>query len=344
MYSVYSGDVLIIGLTGENCAGKGTVAEHLMKKSFYYYSLSDIIREELKAEGKAITRAGLIEKGNELREKSGSGVLGRKTAEKIHDDKNYVVDSIRNPAEAEELAKLGRFFLLHITAPPEVRFERIKTRNRETDPRTYEAFLEIEKMEMENPDKTKQNLKDTIAMAHKTIVNNGSVNDLNERIDVALAEISDEFRVKRPSWDAYFMGIAKVVASRSNCLKRKVAALIVKDKRIISTGYNGTPRSTRNCDDGGCPRCGNFSEAGKNLEDCYCSHGEENAIVQAAYHGIAINGSSIYTTFSPCLMCTKMIINAGIHEVVYNVDYPLAEGPLSLLKEAGVLVRQHKIG
>ncbi len=334
---------MIIGLTGENCAGKTIVAEYLMKRSFYFLSLSDVIREELKAEGKAITRSNLIEKGNELRERFGPGVLGKRIADKIQADKNYVIDSIRNPAEVEELKKLGRFSLFYITAPPETRFKRIKERKRETDPQTYEAFLEIEKMEMDNEDKTKQNLKGTFALADRTISNEGSMNDMHDKMDAALAEVSDEFKLSRPSWDDYFMGIAKVVASRSNCVKRKVAAIIVKDKRIISTGYNGTPRGTRNCNEGGCPRCNSFTESGKNLEECLCSHGEENAIVQASYHGISIKGSTIYTTFSPCLICTKMIINAGITEVVYNVNYPLAETPMRLLKEAGVKVRQNRI-
>ncbi len=334
---------MIIGLTGENCAGKSTVAEHLKKKSFYFYSLSDVIREELRAEGKAVTRENLIEKGNALREAHGPGALGLRMVEKIQDDKNYVIDSIRNPAEVEELKKLGRFYLIHVTAPPEVRFKRTKKRQREEDPQTFDAFVEIEKIEMENEDKTKQNLVGTFALADKKINNAGSMNQLHDQIDITLAEVSDEFKLSRPSWDEYFMSIAKVVATRSNCMKRKVAAIIVKDKRIVSTGYNGTPRGIRNCSDGGCPRCNNFSESGKNLEDCVCSHGEENAIVQAAYHGISIKDTTIYTTFSPCIMCTKMIINAGIREVVYNVDYPVAEVPMKLLKEAGVKVRQHKI-
>lgn len=334
---------MIIGLTGENCAGKSTVAEYLMKKGFYYFSLSDVIREELKAEGKGITRENLIEKGNALREKFGPGILGKKAAQKVQKDKNYCIDSIRNPAEVEELRNLGRFFLFYLTAPEDVRFGRVRARRREEDPQTFDAFIEIEKLEMENAEKTKQNLKATFAMAQKTVVNDGSMTDLYEKIDLALAETSDEFKLSRPSWDDYFMGIAKVVASRSNCVKRKVAAVIVKDKRIISTGYNGTPRGTRNCSEGGCPRCNNFTESGKNLEECLCSHGEENAIVQASYHGISIKDSTIYTTFSPCLICTKMIINAGIKEVVYNVDYPMADTPLKLLKEAGIKVRQHKI-
>ena len=123
-------------------------------------------------------------------------------------------------------------------------------------------------------------------------------------------------------------------------MKRKVAAVITKDRRIISTGYNGTPRGTPNCNEGGCPRCNGFAEGGTRLDECLCSHGEENAITQAAYHGVNVNGGTLYTTFSPCLTCTKMIINAGLTEVVYNVDYPLGDVSLALLREAGVKVRQ----
>jgi len=333
---------MIIGLTGENCAGKSTVADYLMKKGFYYLSLSDAIREELKAEGKSVTRENLIQKGNELRERFGPGILGTKTAKKIEEDKNYVVDSIRNPAEVSELKKNKRFFLFYVTAPEEMRFERTKDRNREEDPRTFEAFRRIEKLEMENAEKTKQNLKETFALSDKKIVNDGDLKELYDDIDSALGEVAEEFKPNRPSWDEYFMGIAKVVASRSNCIKRKVAAVIVKDKRIVSTGYNGTPRGVKNCNEGGCPRCNSFTESGKNLEECFCSHGEENAIVQASYHGISIKDTTIYTTFSPCLICTKMIINSGIREVVYNADYPLNESSIKLLKEAGVKTRKHK--
>ncbi|MFH1282819.1 MAG: dCMP deaminase family protein [bacterium] len=146
---------------------------------------------------------------------------------------------------------------------------------------------------------------------------------------------------KRPDWDTYFLGIAKMVATRSNCSRRQIAAVICKDKRIISTGYNGTPRGIKNCNEGGCPRCSADNiESGTRLDECFCSHAEENAITQAAYHGISVNNSTIYTTFSPCLICTKMIINSGIREVVYNHSYPLGESALKLLKEAKITVRK----
>jgi len=148
---------------------------------------------------------------------------------------------------------------------------------------------------------------------------------------------------RRPTWDEYFMEIAKVVAARSNCIRRKVAAIIVKDKRVISTGYNGTPRGAKNCSEGGCPRCNESPESGKRLDECFCSHGEENAIVQAAYHGISVKEGVLYSTYSPCLICTKMIINAGLTEVVYNEEYPLSGNSLALLEEAGVKVRKLKL-
>lgn len=144
---------------------------------------------------------------------------------------------------------------------------------------------------------------------------------------------------KRPGWDRYFMDIAQVAAKRSNCSRRQVAAVLVRDKRIISTGYNGTPRGVRNCSEGGCPRCNSNAPSGSHLTECLCSHAEENAIVQAAYHGIMVKGATLYTTFSPCLLCAKMIINAGIVEVVYHQRYSIDSVSMSLLAEAGVKVR-----
>jgi len=151
-------------------------------------------------------------------------------------------------------------------------------------------------------------------------------------------------RAKRPDWDTYFMDIARVVASRGNCVRRKVAAIVVKDQRIISTGYNGTPRGVRNCCDGGCPRCASKAPSGTNLGECICSHAEENAITQAAYHGIALHGAKIYSTMSPCLICAKMIISAGITEVVFENKYEFSRQTRAMLAEAGVKCRQFKRG
>ena len=148
-----------------------------------------------------------------------------------------------------------------------------------------------------------------------------------------------EKKKNRPSWDRYFMDIAHVAASRSNCSRRQVAAVVVRDKQIISTGYNGTPRGIKNCSEGGCPRCNSDVPSGQGLHQCLCSHAEENAIVQAAYNGIMLKGATLYTTFSPCLLCAKMIVNAGIVEVVYHEHYTIDDVSTALLKEAGVKIR-----
>jgi dCMP deaminase len=149
-------------------------------------------------------------------------------------------------------------------------------------------------------------------------------------------------KADRPDWDTYFMNIAHVVSTRSNCVRRHVAAVLVKDQRIISTGYNGTPRGVKNCCEGGCPRCESKVASGSSLGECVCSHAEENSITQAAYHGIAVRGATLYCTLSPCLTCAKMIINAGISEVVFESAYEFTGQTQALFKEAGVWCRQFK--
>lgn len=144
----------------------------------------------------------------------------------------------------------------------------------------------------------------------------------------------------RPDWDTYFMRIAAVAATRANCSRRQVAAIVVLDQRIISTGYNGTPRGVLNCFEGGCARCAGKVPSGSSLEECICVHAEQNAICQAAYHGTSLAGATIYITISPCLTCAKMIINAGILEVVYGGDYAFSEQARELFQEAGVKCRR----
>ena len=147
----------------------------------------------------------------------------------------------------------------------------------------------------------------------------------------------------RPSWDEYFMEIAEVVAKRSNCSRRHVAAVIVKDNLLLSTGYNGTPRGVQNCFDGGCPRCSGHAPSGTSLDECLCVHAEQNAICQAARYGVNVGGSTIYITLSPCLTCAKLIINAGIAEVVYGGDFPaFRDAVKEMFKAAGVKCRAFK--
>ncbi|MEI6533389.1 MAG: dCMP deaminase family protein [Candidatus Roizmanbacteria bacterium] len=144
-----------------------------------------------------------------------------------------------------------------------------------------------------------------------------------------------------PDWDEYFMTLAQVVKLRANCVSRKVGAVIVKNRRIIATGYNGTPMGVTNCLDGGCERCNlrksGIIASGQDEEKCICIHAEQNAITQSAYHGISTQGSTLYVTTSACSWCAKMIINAGIVRVVFNETHHNKIG-IQLLHDAHVEV------
>jgi dCMP deaminase len=332
---------MIIGLTGKNGSGKTAVSEYLQNRGFEYYSLSDEIRNEIRKRGGEITRDVLIAVGNELRERFGPGILAERIMRNLESARNYVVDSIRNPHEVDALRRRPDFTLLAVEADEAIRFARSRKRGRESAAPTLQQFVEEEARELHSNNPANQQLHATQEMADLVVANNGTLEQLHYRLDELLPPLLSRFM--RPSWDEYFMNIAKVVAMRSNCMKRKVAAIIVKDRRVISTGYNGTPRGARNCNEGGCPRCNGMAPSGTALDECLCCHGEENAITQAAYHGTSLKGATLYSTFAPCLLCTKMIINSGIAEVVYNQDYPMNERALTLLEECGVILRQHKI-
>lgn len=219
----------------------------------------------------------------------------------LSDEVHHVVTGVRSPAELEIVGRRRDFRLLFVGPRP----------TDEDGAGLYEA-----------------------ANVRLEAVDDGALETAKATVLAGMADF------ERPDWDQYFMDIARVVARRSNCMKRKVAAVVVREKRIISTGYNGTPRGARNCNEGGCERCNSLTPSGTGLDDCRCNHAEENAIVQAAYHGISVRGGVLYCTFSPCIHCTKIIVNAGIEEVVYNAGYPLGHKSLELLRECNVRVRQ----
>ena len=141
----------------------------------------------------------------------------------------------------------------------------------------------------------------------------------------------------RPDWDEYFMEIAEVVRKRSTCLRRSVGAVIVKDRRILATGYNGAPSGIRHCLETGCLREQLGVPSGERHELCRGIHAEQNAIVQAAYLGVSISGSTLYCTNQPCILCAKMLINADVELIVIKEGYP-DRAAADMLKEAGIRV------
>ncbi|KAJ1985443.1 Deoxycytidine monophosphate (dCMP) deaminase [Dimargaris cristalligena] len=146
----------------------------------------------------------------------------------------------------------------------------------------------------------------------------------------------------RPSWDTYFMMLSELASRRSNCMKRRVGCILVKDNRVIATGYNGSPRGIRNCADGGCPRCNAATPCGESLHHCLCLHAEENALLEAGRVRVEGYGRCIlYCNTCPCLGCAKKIVQVGVQEVVYSQAYGMDKLSAQVFAEAGVVLRQH---
>jgi dCMP deaminase len=151
-------------------------------------------------------------------------------------------------------------------------------------------------------------------------------------------DLTNEDRL-RPSWDQYFMELASLAAQRSNCMKRRVGCVLVREKRVISTGYNGTPRGLKNCGEGGCPRCNEGQGSGVGLGTCLCLHAEENALLEAGRERIR-DGAILYCDTCPCLTCSIKICQVGIMEVVYSQGYSMDTETAAVFSEAGVRLRQ----
>lgn len=335
---------MIIGISGNYASGKDSVAEILQKMNFYHVSYSDLLREELKNRKQELTRDNLIAVGNELRQNYGADILSQRAVLKVLDGENYVFTSIRNPSEVTFLQSRPDFLLVNVTAPEKVRLQRIVARNREQDPKTLTQLRQKEALENKK-DAHVQQLNTVAKMAKVTVVNDSSIKALQQKVQQLVSDWMYKLQDARPNWDHYFMNIAEQVKLRATCMSPKKGAIIVKDKMIISTGYNGTPKKVTHCTAGGCVRCTSRHlgkiKPGQYAEPCICCHAEENAIVQAAYNGVSTNGGWMYCTYTPCVVCAKMIINAGIQEVIMKILYPDDSGT-KLLKDAGVRLRMLK--
>jgi dCMP deaminase len=211
-------------------------------------------------------------------------------------------------------------------------------RKRPGDPKTLKEFIASEKKESQVRGSGQQ-LSLCARMAGRTIINAGAVKNVYKAIDVMTKELRKKMppAYHRPNWDEYFMEICKVVGKRGTCDRGRAGAVIVKDKRIIATGYVGSPAGLAHCDEVGHLMHDVTNPDGKVSRHCIrTAHAEQNAIVQAALHGVSTNGATIYIKFEPCLVCTKMIINAGIRRVVAEKRYHAAALSRQFLQEAGV--------
>ena len=331
---------MIIGLTGSLAAGKGVVSDFLKERGFVYLSLSNELRQIGKEKKVELTRENLQNLGNKMREENGSHVLAKLISEKINNQKyiKAVVDGIRNPAEIIELRKIKDFFLISVDASLISRFNRIIERNRESDPRTWEDFLKTDARDKGmNESEAGQGVAKCMEQADFTLINDKTLEETKEKVAEIYQKI--ELKIPRPSWDEYFMKAAALVAERSTCLRHHIGAIIVKDKKIITTGYNGAAKGMKDCIELGCLRNELGIVSGTRHEICRAIHAEQNAIIQGALHGISVEGGILYCTHTPCIICAKMIVNAGINEIVSYQNYG-DENATEFLMEAGIKLRK----
>lgn len=322
---------MIIGLTGNLCAGKGEVANYLKSSGFFSCSLSDVLREEADKLRMPKTRDNMIALGNKLRKEQGNGVLAQKIKKILPEDQNIVIDSIRNPEEVKELKQLPGFVMVGVDSLEETRFARMLARNRHGDPKTIEEFRKInEDLGVEYG----QQVQNCMKMANCILVNNVPIDQLYRKTDKMLKDLGFE-KIGRINIDDYFLKLASVVAERSTCKRHKVGAIAVKDKKILTTGYNGAAAKAKDCLELGCERDEKCIESGTRHEICRAIHAEQNVIIQAAQHGINLEGATVYCTHSPCIICAKMLVNVKIRKFVTYGEYPEREF-LKLFQETDI--------
>lgn len=235
--------------------------------------------------------------------------------------KNYVILGLKYSEDLIELFKKKPLFvMMQVQAPTLLRFQRSGSNQ------LLEQFVSIDDTYLADPGFTKLQEVCKIVLS-----NDASLDEL--RGSLGKLNLNDPKWI-RPAWDFYFMSLANLASQRSNCMKRRVGAVIVSDCKVVATGYNGTARNLKNCSDGGCPRCNGNAKCGQSLDNCLCLHGEENALLEAGAQ--RCHGATIYSTSTPCLGCTKRIIQVGIKRVVFDIEYSLDHNSKDLFDEAGV--------
>ncbi|KAH8835504.1 cytidine deaminase-like protein [Flagelloscypha sp. PMI_526] len=240
---------------------------------------------------------------------------------------NYITEDLTTRAEIETFTKRPFFMLIRVDAPAlSVPLTYVSIR------KSLEDFLREDDEFRFNAESSLDNLRDLV---HIDVTNNfEDLQSLRTYIDDL--HLLDP-RHLRPSWDQYFMTLASLASKRSNCMKRRVGAILVRENRIVATGYNGTPRGVTNCNEGGCARCNGTPT----VHECVCLHAEENALLEAGRERVG-PGCVLYCNTCPCLKCTIKIIQTGVNEVVYNLSYKVDEASASLMQEAGVKLRHYE--
>ncbi|KAK3945956.1 deoxycytidylate deaminase [Diplogelasinospora grovesii] len=366
---------MFIGICGSICAGRKTVAQYLVDHhNFTCLHLeskyrrhtengdatpNDAAGEETSVEEHATVITRRLQEGGQKHLNEGPDPKRQQshprsehnfpTPEALlefvtrHWRDRWVTVDLPDEAVLDMYSRRPFFLLISVDAPLTVRWQRFKRVNAyhpEYEGATLDFFVELSDELLYDP------LTGQLPFMSRATVRllNTSLNLAHLYATLGKLDLLNPDRL-RPSWDTYFMALASLAAQRSNCMKRRVGAVVVRDKRVISTGYNGTPRGLKNCGEGGCGRCNQGQGSGHGLATCLCIHAEENALLEAGRE--RLDGGSrdkgvvvLYCDTCPCLTCSIKIVQVGISEVVYSQGYSMDGETAAVFREAGVKLRQ----
>jgi dCMP deaminase len=320
---------MFVGLCGGICAGKHTIAQYLVDHhAFKELHLHQALANPSTDEHTFESVSDLVD------------FVTKRWRER------WVTTDIYNESILDILVRRPFFILISVDAPVSVRWKRFQKRLSASAP-TSSASVSSTPMDLSLEEflfRSDEHLYSTTS-GLLPLISRATIRLLNTSSDLAhlyaslgKLDLTNEDRL-RPSWDQYFMELASLAAQRSNCMKRRVGCVLVREKRVISTGYNGTPRGLKNCGEGGCPRCNEGQGSGVGLGTCLCIHAEENALLEAGRERIR-EGAILYCDTCPCLTCSIKITQVGISEVVYSQSYSMDGETAAVFKEAGVQLRQ----
>ncbi|KAG4305794.1 hypothetical protein PORY_000704 [Pneumocystis oryctolagi] len=327
-----------IGICGDICSGKQTVANYLVEKlNFSILKLQNVDNNIVKSNDFTLDNDSKhLSKKEEKIFENAAQMLNYVTN---HWKERFVTIDIFNEDILKTFSKRPFFLLISVNSPLMLRWNRYKqcckySNSSEVD---LEQFVKQSDSFFFNH---KHGMVHLFDKAQIKIIND--YNSIAEFYNVLqhIDLINENWF--RPSWDTYFMHLASLAALRSNCMKRRVGCVLVRNQRVISTGYNGTPRGFVNCNQGGCKRCNEGQGNGHNLESCLCLHAEENALLEAGKERIA-NDSVLYCNTCPCLTCSVKITQLGVREVVYSQSYSMDHKTSEILSKYGVVLRQHNM-
>lgn len=333
--------VAVVGMCG---SGKSVVADEFVKRGYYFFRFGQITLDIIKKQGLEPNEEIQKKVREDIRKHYGMGgfaLLNLPIIEELLQRGNVVGDGLYSWSEYKILKeKFPDLKIITVYAPPELRWERLSRRipdSKDTNLRNHHFTLEEAKSrdiaEIENIEKG-----GPIAMADFLINNTSTIDDLRKKANQIIDVIENKIEVyKRPTWDEYFLGLMHEVGKRGTCDRGRVGCVIAKDKRILSTGYAGSPIGIKHCDEIGHQMKQTIHEDGHISQHCVrTAHAEMNAICNAARHGVSIDGSTLYCKMEPCYACAKAIINAGIIRVVAENQYHAANDSRELFRDAGI--------